>query len=121
MCSSDLGDCTRDALAAGLMIRLGIPPVNPRATEAEQQIQARHAEMGHRYCQMSAVDICREGVRLGGGTPSYDRDEMIRAAVSGSDVQEIFTTSVNAGCCKPTNSMRTARADGLVKRTCPTS
>jgi hypothetical protein len=89
-------DCTARALGAAMLQRTGCEPVDPKATQAEQAEQARHAEMGHQYRNMSMVDVCREAVRLDGGRTSFDRHEMIRAAVSGSTLLYVFSTSVNA-------------------------
>jgi hypothetical protein len=89
-------DCTADALATGLMLRMGTRVVNPRASEAVQAEQARRAELGDRYSDMSLIDICREAVRLDGRSAPHNRSESIRTAVSGGSLVAIFTTNVNA-------------------------
>jgi len=89
-------DCTRDVLAAGLQMRAGAPVIKPRASEQRRAEQARLAEQGERYSDMSLVDICREALRLEGRAVPHSRQEAIRAAFSTSNLSYIFTTSVNA-------------------------
>ena len=89
-------DCTREALSAGLMIRCNLRMIDPQATEATRTRQEQLAEQGERYRDMAMIDVCREAVRLDGGRVDYNRDETIRTAVSGSSLDSIFTTSVNA-------------------------
>lgn len=76
------------AVAAGLpaWLRAGI--------NAEQRQRAMEA--AHRYSQLSAVDMCREALRLDGKDAPINRQDMIRAAFSGSSLSNIFTTNVNA-------------------------
>ncbi len=100
-------DCTRDALGAGLMLRHGLDPVRQHARFVEgvyrpyredesRQGLERAADAAWDYRDMSLVDVCREACRLDGINVSHNRGEMIRAAVSGSTLLYIFTTSVNA-------------------------
>ena len=56
----------------------------------------RAMELGHRFANMSLVDVCREAVRLDGGRVTHDQDEMIRSAMSGSTLTAIFSTNINA-------------------------
>jgi len=59
-------------------------------------------ELGNQFRDMSLFDICRAANALSGakdprtGTRPHTRGEHIRAAVSGSALTNIFTTSVNA-------------------------
>lgn len=56
----------------------------------------RIMEAAHRYSDMALVDLCREALRIDGRDAGHNRDEMIRAAFSGSTLTNIFTTNVNA-------------------------
>jgi hypothetical protein len=89
-------DCTLRALQIGLMLRMGMQVVDPQASDTVRQQQARDAEMGDRYRDLSAIDFCREAVRLDGNTVPHRRDELVRAAVSGGNLVSIFTTNVSA-------------------------
>jgi hypothetical protein len=89
-------DCTLRSLTAGVMHRLGVPIVDSRASETQRAEQARTAEMGERYREMSVIDICREALRFDRRTVPYSRDELIRDAVSSASFSAIFTTSINA-------------------------
>jgi len=114
-------DCTREALQAALFLRAGgkldyqfknrlaahalkLPawmraPVNDAARD-------RLMNAAHHYYKLSAVDLCREALRLDGVSAPHDRDEMVRAAIvgrprltaasSGSALSNIFSSSVNA-------------------------
>src|SRR6185369_6692406 len=53
-------------------------------------------ENAHRYSDMSAIDFCREFLRLDGRDVPHGRSNIIRAAFSGSSLTNIFTTNVNA-------------------------
>jgi hypothetical protein len=63
-----------------------------RVTETWQNV----AQRADRFNDMSLVDVCREALRMDGRDVPHSRDEMIRAAVSGGSLTQIFTTSVNA-------------------------
>lgn len=54
------------------------------------------ADQAERFRSLSLVDICRHAVALDGCSVPSDRNETIRAAVSGGTLSGIFTTSVNA-------------------------
>ena len=54
------------------------------------------AEIGHRYRNISLVDMCRYALGLAGQSAPVDRDECIRAAVSTAELRNIFTNAVNA-------------------------
>lgn len=89
-------DCTLRAIAAGLLLRQGLPVVDEQATENVRRQQEQEAEQGHRFRNMAMPDICREALRMAGRNVPHDRTEMIRAAVSTAELSHIFTTSVNA-------------------------
>lgn len=50
----------------------------------------------HRFHHLSAVDLCREALRLEGKEIPDSRSELIASAVSGGTLTNIFTTSMNA-------------------------
>lgn len=93
-------DCTRSELGLALAMRAGVQ------SDAAIQVAVRRAgirdswenvaQRADRYRDMSMFDLCREAIRLDGGTVGYGRDETIRAAVSGGSLTNIFTTSINA-------------------------
>ncbi len=104
-------DCTIQALQGATILRaggrldhrayaspqalgMGIPGWLRANLNADQRQQAMEA--AHRYRDFSMVDICRECCRLDGRTISASRSEMIRAAVSGTTFNNVFTTNVNA-------------------------
>lgn len=104
-------NCTLEALQAGLLLRAGGKldaacyqsiaalsmklPQWLRANINDDQRQ-RYMEAGHKFSQMSMLDLCRESVRLDGKTVPQDRSELIASAVSGGSLTNIFTTNVNA-------------------------
>jgi hypothetical protein len=57
---------------------------------------AQMASRADRYRDMSALDVCREALRLDGTRVPHGRDETIRAAVSGGALSNIFTDSMHA-------------------------
>lgn len=70
-----------------------------RAREDGRQVEARFAraiDEGYRYRSYSAVDICREVLRLSGKTVPVDREEVIERAMSLSALNRVFGTAVNA-------------------------
>jgi hypothetical protein len=103
-------DATIEALSCAMILRAGgrlddpayqrpqavglIPAFLRMNVNAEARQRAMEA--AHRYRQMSAVDLCREAIRLDGKDAPVDRDDMIRAAFSGGSLTNIFTTNVNA-------------------------
>lgn len=95
-------NATRDALAYGLMNRCNLEVVDPNASDATRKKQEELAERGSRYRDLSLIDLCRAANNISGakdpmtGSIPTLRDETIRAAVSGSTLANIFTTSVNA-------------------------
>lgn len=89
-------DATRDALAFGLLHRCSVRLFDPRASEAQRRQAEQLADQGYRYRHLTLLDLCRESLRLEGRQAPWDRDEMIRAAVSTGSLSHIFTSSVNA-------------------------
>ncbi|MGL5097503.1 MAG: hypothetical protein ACRDD1_18090 [Planctomycetia bacterium] len=53
-------------------------------------------EASHRFSDLSAVDLCRQCLMIEGKNVPHSRNEMIRAAFSGSALSSVFTTNVNA-------------------------
>jgi hypothetical protein len=104
-------DCTMQGLQGAMILRaggrldhpayqsqravaVGLPAWLRMSINAEQRQQAMEA--AHRYSQLSAADLCREAIRLDGKDAPLNRQDMIRAAFSGSSLSNIFTTNVNA-------------------------
>ena len=96
------GDCTTRSLAAGMLIGQGLDPTecsmhNGRQTPGRRdRMTEQDADGGDTYRSMSALDICRECVRIDGGRVTHDRDDTIRAAMSGTSLDSVFSTSINA-------------------------
>lgn len=104
-------ECTVQALEGAMILRAGGRLDSP-AYQSPRAIQAgiptwlragindptrnRIMEASHRYSDMSAVDLCREALRIEGRDAPHGRQEMIRAAFSGSALTNVFTTNVNA-------------------------
>lgn len=104
-------DCTLQALQGAMFLRAGIP-----LDSKHFQSQAAYAmnlpewvragvndanrnkvmELSHRYADMSLVDLCRNSLRLDHKDEPSTREEIIRAAFSGSTLLNIFTTNVGA-------------------------
>lgn len=110
-------DCTLQALEGALILRAGgrldhpvyntpraagltangRPKISPWLRAGLNDAQRnRIMDNAHRYADMSAVDLCREAVRLDGGSAPHGRAQVIQAAVSGMSLSNVFTTSVNA-------------------------
>lgn len=106
-------DCNLAALQGALLLREGVAldrPAfeNPRLRSNERHlpdwlrrpvndtVRQQAMDLAHRFDSLSLVDVCREAVRLDGGRVTHQRDEMIRAAVSGGALTAIFSTAVNA-------------------------
>jgi hypothetical protein len=103
--------CTAEALAGAMILRAG-GKLDSRAYQSmagvaiglpswiragvNEDRRQRAMEYAHQFSQYSAVDLCREALRLDGRNIPGSRDEMIRAAFSGGTLTNIFTTSVNA-------------------------
>jgi len=104
-------DCTMQALEGAMVLRAGGRLDHP-AYQSPRAIQAgipgwlrapindaarnRIMEASHRYSDMSAVDLCREALRIEGRDAPHGRQDMIRAAFSSSALTNVFTTNVNA-------------------------
>lgn len=54
------------------------------------------AERAEAFSDLSLYEMCQRAIQLDGGTQPTGRHDTIRAAVSGSGLTQIFTTSVNA-------------------------
>lgn len=104
-------DCTVQALEGAMILRAGgrldVPAYqSPRAIQAgipgwlrapiNDAARNRIMEASHRYADMSAVDLCREALRIEGRDAPHGRQDMIRAAFSSSALTNVFTTNVNA-------------------------
>jgi len=104
-------DCTVQALEGAMILRAGgrldAPAYqSPRAIQAgipawlrspiNDATRNRIMEAAHRYADMSAVDLCREALRIEGRDAPHGRSEMIQAAFSSSALTNVFTTNVNA-------------------------
>jgi len=85
----------RQALSAGIAHQLGLETVRSGATDDQRREQERIAESGDQFRGMSLLDVCRESVRMRGGSVTYDRRETVRAAVSSGDLVAIFSPIVN--------------------------
>lgn len=85
-----------DLLSAGLMLRVGLPVYNPKASEGERKVQERLADLGRKFRDMTLLDVCRAALTLDGKTVPHGRTDIIRAAVSTASLGTIFTTSINA-------------------------
>jgi hypothetical protein len=67
------------------------------ASDARRTAAERLLEMGDRYRGMTPMDFVDECNRIEGRTrTSYDREERVRAAISGSALSAIFTQNVSA-------------------------
>lgn len=99
--SSD--DATRELLSAGFALRTGNFDTNFAAMpEGRRQVQERLANQGDQYRRFSMLRLAEECARmerlkdpLTGSDPVTD-EGYIRAAVSGSNLTYVFTTSVQA-------------------------
>lgn len=103
-------DCTLEALQGALLLRAGValdsrvfasPAGHDRfpawlRADVNDPARNRAADMAHKFKHLSAIDLCREAVRLDGRDVPYERGELIKAAISGGTLTNIFTTNVNA-------------------------
>jgi hypothetical protein len=100
-------DCTVRSLGAAMVMRAGLDPVTqhaeyregtyvrPREGQNTDELE-RAADQGYSYRDFSLIDVCREACRLDGVRIPTARGELIKRAVSGSALSEIFTDSVGA-------------------------
>ena len=104
-------DCSLEAMQAAQLLRAGVALDSPIFASSEaiamgipkflrrginDDQRQRFMEAGHRYSDMSALDICAEAIRLDGGSVPHGRHQKIQAAFSGSALDSIFTQSVSA-------------------------
>ena len=110
-------DANRETLGAALMLRSGLALDNPAFQTLHGQMallrhddstgwlarginddrRQRVMDVAHRFAAMSMIDICRECIRMDGGTiPGGDPANIFRAAVSGGSLANVFTTNVHA-------------------------
>ena len=96
-------DCSARALAAGMLIADGLDPTEHRfarevgaGLERGKKFTEQETDMGDRYLDLSAVDICREACRIDGGRIPTGRRDAIRAATSGGTLSFVFGTNVYA-------------------------
>lgn len=95
---------TERSLAAGMMIASGITePVGQRVDAAMRggekirfEITEQDADQGHALRGLSALDLCRECCMLDGKQAPRDKVELIRAAMSGTHLDRVFTTNAYA-------------------------
>lgn len=66
--------------------------------DVNDQVRDKIMNASRSYGGLSAVDICREILRIEGSSVanSFDRKEVIKAAFSGGSLANVFTTNVNA-------------------------
>jgi signal peptide peptidase SppA len=104
-------ECTAEALMCGLILRAGCR-LDDRAfvtdgavaLEIPQFLRAdindanrnRFMELGHRYRSMSAIDLCKEALRIRGIAAPDGNPKIAATAVSSGALTSIFTTNVNA-------------------------
>lgn len=103
--------CTAEALQASLLMRsgvsfdhkifrgkLGLVGNFPSWLRHASSVDARERAMdaAWQYRDMSALDICREAIRLDGKEIPRSRQDILKASFGGGALTGIFTTSVNA-------------------------
>jgi hypothetical protein len=89
-------DCTSAALAANLQMRMGLNLIDPNASNERRREQERLMGAAERYRSFDFRDYAENICRLSGVQLPHSREDRIRAAVSGSEFDNIFTTSINA-------------------------
>lgn len=106
-------DCNLGALQAAMLCRESVPLDQPAFADPRFRANVQHLpkwlrrdvndplrqramDAAHDFADLSLVEVCREAIRLDGRVPPRNRDEMIRAAVSGGALTAIFSTTVNA-------------------------
>ncbi|KKM86703.1 hypothetical protein LCGC14_1276310 [marine sediment metagenome] len=95
-------DCNVRSLAAGMLSNYGMDPTDhvlhrgDRDPRRRDGLTEQDADRGDSFRGMSAVDLCRECVRMDSGRVTHNREETIRAAVSGTSLSAVFTTNVYA-------------------------
>jgi len=100
---------TVEGLQAALILRAGGKLDNPVYQRPEaiglapawlrQSINSDHRqrvmESAWRFRDMSLLDVCRAAVQFDGKEVPHSRQDLIRAAVSGGSLTNIFTTNIN--------------------------
>lgn len=87
---------TRDAMATGLLMRLG-KYVEPKATTHEAELRNEQAhERALPFSGLSLVEMCREALRADGLPIPHNRTDMVRSAMSSGTLTFVFTQSVDA-------------------------
>jgi hypothetical protein len=98
-------DCNARSLTTALLLGQGVAPEfitrqsmrdrNGRRSQGgvftEQEL-----ELGERFARLSAVDICRECVRIDGNGYVLDYEDAVRSAMSGATFVNVFSTNVYA-------------------------
>lgn len=99
---SNDADCNVRSLASGMLANYGMDPTEhvlhrgDRDPHRRDQLTEQDADRGDTFRGMSVMDVCRECVRMDGGRLTHDRQETIRAAVSGTSLSSVFTTNIYA-------------------------
>lgn len=110
---SHAADCTVEALSAAMILNFGCRLDHPVFTNSIQAVaiglpgflragidderRQKFMEAAHRFSDKTMLELCAEAVRIDGKSVSgLSKKETIQAAVSGSTLTNIFTTSVNA-------------------------
>jgi len=90
-------------LAAGLMLQLGLEPVDAKASQHERNEMERAAEIGRRFTNMSLLDYCREVLAQRGirARSAFDvinafHDDAMGTRGATASLSNVFSTSVNA-------------------------
>ncbi len=95
-------DCNIRSLAAGMMAGRGMDPTQhslhsgQRQPRRADQITEQDADRGEDFRGLSAVDLARECAMLDTGRAYRDPEEAVRAAMSGTSLDSVFTTNVYA-------------------------
>lgn len=85
-------------LAAGLMMRAGLPVINEQSRDPQERAeQELAAEAGRRYTGMGLMDVARElSYQQGGGREIREPSAVLQRAMSGGALTNIFTAVFNA-------------------------
>lgn len=89
-------DCTREVLAAAMVLRAGRRVIDPSAPDSRRAEQERLANQAERFMGMSMVDHCREALRLDGVAMPISTPDQIRAAVSTASLSYVYSHVVDA-------------------------
>ena len=109
--SEDEGQRTIQALQGALMLRAGVKLDNPGFSSemglafglpqwlragVNQDDRQRAMESAWEFREFSLLDFCRASLEASGKSVPRGRTDMVRAAVSGGQLADIFTTNINA-------------------------